>query len=461
MVVGSNLFHKSIQHALFAGTVEVDGQFIAFDRGNIAIAEFEVENTVADEEFRGLVSHGFRHQFAVDGAGARAAFAVTDALHRMAGACAPIVAGGVAAVLLGAFPAGGGVIVGEGIGLVETGLAVTAASAITAIIAVGSRDIHMGGRQFVEETRGQGGLPQPVNAPVRDEPDMAELLGAGDADISQTTFFLQTGATAFVQRPLVGKQAFFPTGQEDGVEFQTLGGMQRHDGDGIQLGILFRIHNQGDVTYKAAAGGSAILVQKDSPLKTLEDLKGKKVAFKRGSSAHNVTVKALRKAGLTLSDITPVDLAPPDAAAAFRSGSIDAWSIWDPYFAVAEKEPTTRVLSTAEGIVDPWSYFLANGDFVEANPDLVPLILKELANVGAKAQANIDATAKSLAAITGVPEDVTKVSLTRPGADLGRVSLVPDEAIAYQQALADEFYDLKIVPKKLKVTDIVWRPKAS
>jgi sulfonate transport system substrate-binding protein len=89
------------------------------------------------------------------------------------------------------------------------------------------------------------------------------------------------------------------------------------------------------------------------------------------------------------------------------------------------------------------------------------LILKELANVGAKAQANIDATAKSLASITGVPEDVTKVSLTRSGADLGRVSLVPDQAIAYQQALADEFYDLKIVPKKLNVADIVWRPKAS
>ncbi|MFK3693263.1 aliphatic sulfonate ABC transporter substrate-binding protein [Agrobacterium tumefaciens] len=250
-------------------------------------------------------------------------------------------------------------------------------------------------------------------------PPLLEALGAGALDIG-------------------------PTGDVPPLFAQAAGGNLRYVG-----------------TYKAAAGGSAILVQKDSPLKTLQDLKGKKVAFKRGSSAHNVTVKALRKAGLTLADITPVDLAPPDAAAAFRSGSIDAWSIWDPYFAVAEKEPTTRVLSTAEGIVDPWSYFLGNGDFVEANPDLVPLILKELANVGAKAQASIDATAKSLAAITGVPEDVTKVSLTRPGADLGRVSVVSDEAIAYQQALADEFYDLKIVPKKLKVADIVWRPKAS
>jgi sulfonate transport system substrate-binding protein len=214
-------------------------------------------------------------------------------------------------------------------------------------------------------------------------------------------------------------------------------------------------------TYKGAAGASAILVRKGSDIATLADLKGRKVAFKRGSSAHNVTVKVLRKAGLTLADVKAIDLSPPDAAAAFRSGSIDAWSIWDSYYAVAEKDPDTRVLATAEGIVDPWSYFLANGDFAAANPDLIPAILTELARVGTAAQADVDGTAKALSAITGVPEDVTRVTLTRPGADLGRVSLVPDEAIAYQQALADEFYDLKIVPKKLNIADIVWRPKAS
>ncbi|MDX3925350.1 MAG: aliphatic sulfonate ABC transporter substrate-binding protein [Shinella sp.] len=214
-------------------------------------------------------------------------------------------------------------------------------------------------------------------------------------------------------------------------------------------------------TYRGAPAGSAILVQKDSPLQSLEDLKGRKVAFKRGSSAHNVTVKALRKAGLSISDITPVDLSPPDAAAAFRSGSIDAWAIWDPYFAVAEKDPQTRVLSTAEGIVDSWSYILANGDFADRGHELIPQVISELARVGAAAQADIDTTARTLSAITGVPQDVTRVTLVRKGADLGLVSLVPDEAVAYQQALADEFHDLGILPKPLDVQDIVWRPKAS
>jgi len=214
-------------------------------------------------------------------------------------------------------------------------------------------------------------------------------------------------------------------------------------------------------TYRGSGQGSAILVHKDSPIQSLADLKGKKLAFKRGSSAHNVTVKQLRKAGLTLGDVTSLDLAPPDAAAAFKNGSIDAWSIWDPYTAIAEADPNTRVLTTAEGVVDSWSYFLGNGDFVADNGDLIVEVIDELKKVGSAAQANFDQTVKALASITGVPENVTNVVLARRGADLGAVSILPDAAVEYQQALADEFYDLKIIPRKLDIASIVWRPKAS
>lgn len=213
--------------------------------------------------------------------------------------------------------------------------------------------------------------------------------------------------------------------------------------------------------YRGSPAGSAILVRKDSPIKTLEDLKGKKVAFKRGSSAHNVTVKALRKAGLNPEDVQQVDLAPPDAAAAFKNGSIDAWSIWDPYLAIAEADPDTRVLTTAEGIVDSYSYFLANKDFTDENGTVIVNVLDELAKVGRSAQDNLDATIKELSEITGVPAEITRVTLQRPGADLGSVTTVSDAAASYQQALADEFYNLGIVPKKLITGDIVWRPKAS
>ncbi|MBB4278160.1 aliphatic sulfonate ABC transporter substrate-binding protein [Rhizobium mongolense] len=214
-------------------------------------------------------------------------------------------------------------------------------------------------------------------------------------------------------------------------------------------------------TYRGSPAGSAILVREDSPIKTLEDLKGKKVAFKRGSSAHNVTVKVLRKAGLTIDDVQPLDLAPPDAAPAFKNGSIDAWSIWDPYLAIAEADPETRILTTAEGIVPSYSYFLANQEFTDANGQVIVDVIEELGKVGKSAQGKLDDTVKELSEITGVPAEVTRVTLSRPGADLGAVTTITDDAVAYQQALADEFYQLGIVPKQLTTGDIVWRPKAS
>ncbi|WP_018236353.1 aliphatic sulfonate ABC transporter substrate-binding protein [Ensifer sp. BR816] len=214
-------------------------------------------------------------------------------------------------------------------------------------------------------------------------------------------------------------------------------------------------------SYKGTPSGSAILVPKDSPITALEELKGKKIAFKRGSSAHNFTVKALRKVGLTTDDIEAADLAPPDAAAAFKTGGIDAWAIWDPYFAVAEADPRTRVLTTAEGIVDSWSFFFGNGDFTASEPEVIAEVIDELAKVGAWAQANLDETVPALAEITGIPTEVTRTILTRKGADLSQVATLSDDALSYQQALADEFHGLGILPKTLTIADVAWRPKAS
>ncbi len=76
---------------------------------------------------------------------------------------------------------------------------------------------------------------------------------------------------------------------------------------------------------------------------------------------------------------------------------MDAWAIWDPYFAIAEQDPNTRVLTTTEGIVPEWSFYQANGDFAKANPHVVADVIDELAKVGAWSQAHLDET---IAAIT-------------------------------------------------------------
>ncbi len=223
---------------------------------------------------------------------------------------------------------------------------------------------------------------------------------------------------------------------------------------------LFAQAAGGDLLYvaasKGAVDGSAILVKKDSPIQSLADLKGKNVAFKRGSSAHNFTVKALEKGGLTLGDINAFDLAPPDAAAAFAGGQIDAWAIWDPYYAVQAADPNTRVLATTEGIVDSFSYYLANGAFTKQNPHVIAEALDELKKTGSNAQAHLDETAAAISAVTGVPVPVEKIVLTRKGSDLGSIIPLDDKVLAYQQGLADSFFKLKIVPKQLDIKPAFW-----
>jgi sulfonate transport system substrate-binding protein len=223
---------------------------------------------------------------------------------------------------------------------------------------------------------------------------------------------------------------------------------------------LFAQAAGGDLLYvaasKGAIDGSAILVKQDSPIQSIADLKGKKVAFKRGSSSHNFAVKALRTAGLGLGDIEALDLGPPDAAPAFANNQIDAWVIWDPYFAIAQQQPDTRVLATTEGVVDSWSYYLGNGSYTKANPQVIGQVIDELAKVGAAAQANLDETVDDISAVTGIPVDIQKVALTRKGADLGAIQPLDDTILAYQQALADEFFDLKIIPAKLDIKSAFW-----
>lgn len=241
-----------------------------------------------------------------------------------------------------------------------------------------------------------------------------------------------------------GAVDFGPTGDVPPLFAQTAGGNLLYVG-----------------TYRPPAGFHGILVKKDSPIQSLADLKGKKVAYKRGSSAHAFAFKALATVGLTPDDIDNIDLPPPDAGAAFKNSSIDAWSIWDPFYAVAEADPDTRVLITSEGIVDAWGFFLGNGDFVAAHPDIVTDVLDELAKVGAAAQKDIDGTTKALSDLTGVKEDITRATLLRAGSDLGLVSTVSDDALRHQQQLADDFHAWGVLPKKLTIGDIVWRPKAS
>jgi NitT/TauT family transport system substrate-binding protein/sulfonate transport system substrate-binding protein len=208
----------------------------------------------------------------------------------------------------------------------------------------------------------------------------------------------------------------------------------------------------------AAGAGSAILLPKGSTVHSLADLKGKRIAFAKASSAHNFTVAALEKAGLAYKDVQPLHLAPADAAAAFARGSVDAWTIWDPYFAIAEKGEGVRILTLAKDIAAQNSFFLANRAFTERHGSVVRAVIDELATVASWSQANKGEVTKLLSEGTGVELDATRRAVERTDFVIEPVSAA---VAAEQQRVADRFHALGLIPKRLDVRTAVWTPPAS
>src|SRR5581483_8690569 len=114
----------------------------------------------------------------------------------------------------------------------------------------------------------------------------------------------------------------------------------------------------------------------DSPIRTLADLKGKKIALNRGSNVHFLAVKALERAKLTVKDVEIVYLAPGDARLAYETRKVDAWVIWDPFLAAAELSGS-RVLANGDGLVDNYFFYVARRAFAAEHADLVRDVLGE------------------------------------------------------------------------------------
>jgi sulfonate transport system substrate-binding protein len=201
--------------------------------------------------------------------------------------------------------------------------------------------------------------------------------------------------------------------------------------------------------------GQGILVQGNSPIRTIADLKGKRVGFTKGSSAHNVIVQTLEKAGLSYADITPVYLTPPDAGPAFANGSIDAWSIWDPYFAIGETKQNGRILVDASEVTKTNSFYIANRDFAKSRGPVLQQIIDVTSSTAKWAESHRDEVAKSLSAITGIPLDIQTVAANRSSFAVGPIT---DDIVATQQGVADRFFKLGLIPKPVVVRDAVWKP---
>src|SRR5262245_38620510 len=210
------------------------------------------------------------------------------------------------------------------------------------------------------------------------------------------------------------------------------------------------------VAYEPPAPkGEAILVPKNSSLKSVADLRGKKVALNKGSNVHYLLVRALEKAGVKYSEIEPVFLAPADARAAFERGAVDAWVIWDPFQAAAEAATGARTLADGEGVVANYQFYFSSRKFLQSDPQIVDLVLAELSAVDDWAKGDIHAVAEQIAPSIGLSVPVVEVALKRQSYGIKPIN---DAVIADQQKIADAFLALGLLPKAITVSDAQRKP---
>ncbi|WP_390343690.1 sulfonate ABC transporter substrate-binding protein [Variovorax boronicumulans] len=194
----------------------------------------------------------------------------------------------------------------------------------------------------------------------------------------------------------------------------------------------------------------AVLVPKGSAIQAVADLKGKKIALNKGSNVHYFIVKLFEKHGLAYSDLNLVYLPPADARAAFEKGSVDAWVIWDPFLAAAQQSLDARILADAVGVVGNRAYYFSSLDYVAKNADVLAVAIEEVNKIDQWGAAHRNELATELSAIWGLPKAVADLSQGRTAYGTGPITKA---ILAEQQQIADTFFALKLIPRKINVLE--------
>ncbi|WP_180004325.1 MULTISPECIES: sulfonate ABC transporter substrate-binding protein [unclassified Acinetobacter] len=219
---------------------------------------------------------------------------------------------------------------------------------------------------------------------------------------------------------------------------------------------IFAQAAQTDLVYianqPAVPKAEALIVQKDSAIHSIQDLKGKRVALNKGSNVHYLLLKLLEANQLKFSDINVVYLPPADARAAFEKGAVDAWVIWDPFLSAAEHQLNARTIANGENLVKNYQFYLADRKFAQENPKVLQAVVNELNLTTQWVSKNQDEAAKLLEGKTGLGLDVLKTSISRLG---NQVTPITAQVAQEQQQVADAFYNEKLIPNKLNIESAI------
>ncbi len=198
--------------------------------------------------------------------------------------------------------------------------------------------------------------------------------------------------------------------------------------------------------------GVGLLVHKDSGIKTVADLKGKKIGALKGGNHHYLAILAVQDAGLAIDDVEWVYL--QDAAqqrSAFETKNIDALATYDPFFAGTEIDLDTINLTEGKDYGYPnRTFYYANADFYEEHPELVETILNALDKSDKWANDNKPEVVKLVSEMLGIDEKIIERATARRQYSVERLN---EDILAAQQKQADLYYEIGLIPVEIDVSE--------
>ena len=213
-------------------------------------------------------------------------------------------------------------------------------------------------------------------------------------------------------------------------------------GAGAPLKVVEIIERNGRFT-------TSILVPKDSPLKTVADLKGQRIVTNRGSIGHFLVIRALREAGLKTSDVTFVNLLPTDARSALESNAADAWSTWDPYTTIAITQNGARILRDSNGLLTNHFYLAATQQAVDGKRVQLEDFVKRVERAFLWANDNHQAYAEAQARVTGLPVEVHLASVQATTHSRAEIT---DQVVSGLQQVADIYLEEGVLARPVDVS---------
>jgi sulfonate transport system substrate-binding protein len=214
----------------------------------------------------------------------------------------------------------------------------------------------------------------------------------------------------------------------------------------IETGLIGAIRQSGE--------GLAVLVPRESPIHSFEDLKGKKIATGRGSIGHQLILAALESRGWSASDVQIVFLAPSDAKVAYTQGSVDAWSTWEPYVSQEEVLFQSRRVITAEGLTPGIGFQIASPNAIRDKRPELEDFLRRLTAARAWSQSNVSAYAETWGKLMNIPSAVPLNWLSRAKI---RIAPIDDGVVADEQKTIDLYFRSGLIKQQLHAADIVDR----